>query len=132
MTEYLNFEDVLRQVRRAVFVVRDAGLLASAVARPHTTVLGTDAYPTIWLKAAALCQSINHNQALLDGNQRLAWLTTKVFLALNGYRLLATPDEGERFMLEVVAGHAALPTIGDWLAGHASSADIGSPPASES
>lgn len=96
MTRYLTFEDILRQIDRARFVVRDPGLLASAVARPETTVFGEDAYPSIWLKAAALCQSIDNNQALVDGNKRLAWLTTKVFLAINDQRLEATADEGER------------------------------------
>ena len=124
MTTYLTFEDVLRQIGRAGFVVRDAGLLASAMARPSTSAFGADAYPTIWLKAAALCQSVDNNQALVDGNKRLTWLTwltTKVFLAVNGYRLSATPDEGEHFMLDVIAGRQALAVAAEWLAGHATS-----------
>src|SRR3954471_6438574 len=104
MTRYLPFEDVLRQVGRAGWVVRDLGLLASAVARPAATAFGEDAYPTLWLKAAALCQSLDNNQALADGNKRLAWLNTKVFLALNGQRLRASADDGEQFMLGLVAG----------------------------
>lgn len=122
MTRYLTFEDILRQVDRAGFVVRDPGLLASAVARPDTTVFGDDAYPTVWLKAAALCQSIDNNQALVDGNKRLAWLSTKVFLALNGQRLEAAAHGGERFMLDLVAGHADLPVIADWLRDHSTDA----------
>ncbi len=121
MTTYLTFEDVLRQIGRAGFVVRDAGLLASAMARPSTSAFGADAYPTIWLKAAALCQSMDNNQALVDGNKRLAWLTTKVFLAVNGYRLSATPDEGEHFMLDVIAGQQDLAVAAEWLAAHATS-----------
>jgi prophage maintenance system killer protein len=54
--------------------VRDVGLLGSAVARPQTTVFGEDAYPDLWVKAAAL----------LDGNRRLGWLSTAVFLDING------------------------------------------------
>lgn len=118
MTHYLTFEDVLRQVERAGWVVRDAGLLASAVARPSTSVFGEDAYPSLWSKAAALCQSLDNNQSLVDGNKRLAWLTTKVFLALNGQQLRASADDGERFMLDLVAGHADLTTIAAWLEAH--------------
>ena len=118
MTRYLTFEDVLRQGERAGWVVRDAGLLASAVARSSTSVFGEDAYPELWSKAAALCQSLDNNQALVDGNKRLAWLTTKVFLALNGQQLCATADDGERFMLDLVAGHADLTTIAAWLEAH--------------
>ncbi len=118
MTNHLTFEDVLRQIGRAGFVVRDPGLLASAVARPTTSVFGEDAYPSIWLKTAALSQSIDNSQALVDGNKRLAWLSTKVFLAINGHRLAASADEGERFMLDLVAGHADLSSIADWLQSH--------------
>jgi len=118
VTHYLTFEDVLRQVERAGWVVRDAGLLASAVARPSTSVFGEDAYPDLWSKAAALCQSLDNNQALADGNKRLGWLTTKVFLGLNGQQLRASADDGERFMLDLVAGHGDLTTIAAWLEAH--------------
>lgn len=118
MTRYLTFEDILRQVDRLGFVVRDPGLLASAIGRPATSVFGEDSYPSIWFKAAALCESVDNNQALVDGNKRLAWLSTKVFLAINGLRLEATVEEGERFMLDVVAGHADLAAIADWLEAH--------------
>jgi death-on-curing protein len=81
-------------------------------------VFGQDAYPTLWLKAAALCQSLDNNQALADGNKRLAWLTTKVFLAINGAALRASAEDGERFMLEMVAGHADLSSPAAWLRAH--------------
>lgn len=80
--------------------------------------MGEDAYPTVWLKAAALCQSIDNHQALVDGNKRLAWSTTKVFLAINGHRLRASADDGEAFMLALVAGHADLTVIANWLEAH--------------
>ena len=115
MTRYLQFEDVLRQVERAGFRIRDPGLLAGALARPQATAFGADAYPSLWQKAAALCQSIDNAQSLVDGNKRLAWLVTKVFLAMNGQRLTATADSGERFMLDQVAGHASLEDVADWL-----------------
>lgn len=124
MTRYLTLEDVLRQVERAGWVVRDAGLLASAVARPSASAFGQDAYSGLWLKAAALCQSLDNNQALVDGNKRLAWLTTKVFLAINGQQLRASADDGERFMVDLVAGHADLDVIASWLAGHCSPAAL--------
>lgn len=124
MTRYLSFEDVLRQVERAGWLVRDAGLLASAVARPSAGVFGEDAYPDRWWKAAALCQSLDSNQALIDGNKRLAWLSTKVFLSLNGQRLRASPHDGEGFMVELVAGHADLAAIARWLSEHSSPAAV--------
>lgn len=118
MTSYLTFEDVLRQVERLGLVVGDQGLLAGALARPATSVFGEDGYPTLWLKAAALCQSIDNNQALVDGNKRVSWLSTKVFLAINARRLTASADEGETFMIDSVAGHADLAAVASWLQAH--------------
>ena len=64
-----------------------------------------------------------NNQALVDGNKRLGWLSTKVFLAFNGQRLIATADQGERFMLDLVAGHAEISAIADWLESHSTHAE---------
>jgi death-on-curing protein len=52
--------------------------------RPQTTLLDQDAYPDLWAKAAALLHSIVKNHPLVDGNKRLGWLSTAVFLELNG------------------------------------------------
>ncbi len=96
--EYLELEDILLLVRRlGVGPVRDVGLLDSAVARPRSSAFGEDAYPSVSLKAAALLHSITNNHALIDGNKRLAWLATTVFLDLNG----CAPDlsDGEAFDL---------------------------------
>ena len=86
--EFLDLDDVIGLAQRLLGdppPIRDVGLLGSAIARPQTTVGGDDAYPTIWLKAAALLQSIVDNRSLIDGNKRLGWLATAVFLELNGF-----------------------------------------------
>lgn len=62
--------------------LRDRGLLASAAARPQTTVFGEDAYPSFAEKAAALMHSLARNHPLVDGNRRLAWAATRVFCLL--------------------------------------------------
>ena len=92
--EYLELEDILQLVRQLrVGPVRDVGLLDSAVARPRSSAFGEDAYSSISLKAAALLHSITNNHALVDGNKRLAWLATTVFLDLNGLALDLSNDE---------------------------------------
>lgn len=118
MTEYLGLEDVLRQVDRLGFVVRDPGLLAAALARPRASAFDADAYDTVWLKAAAFLQSIDANPTLVDGNKRLAWTTTKVFLRLTGQRLVASAEEGEAFMLGMVAAGWPLNELATWLHEH--------------
>jgi death on curing protein len=120
MTEYLTVDDLLEVARRVVgesYQVRDAGLLASAVARPQTTVFGQDAYPGIWEKAASLMESLGRNHALIDGNKRLAWTAAWLFLGLNGH-LLAEPldeDTAEQFVNDVVTGKLEIHQIATTL-----------------
>jgi death-on-curing protein len=83
--------------------VRDIGLLDSATARPRSSAFGEDAYPTITLKAAALLHSLVNNHALLDGNKRIAWLATVVFLDLNGLNPTLTHNEAFDLVWEVAA-----------------------------
>ena len=88
MTLYLSVDDLL-QIADGVIdggaKVRDAGLLGAAAARPQTSILGEDAYPTLAEKAAALLHSIARNHSLLDGNKRLALAAATVFCGINGH-----------------------------------------------
>jgi len=104
---YLSLDDLLTIADAAVseeMVVRDAGLLESALARPQSTVFGADAYPTLHTKAAALLHSLARNHALVDGNKRLAWAATAVFLGINGHRVVAGQDEVVDVVLAVADG----------------------------
>jgi len=85
--EFLELDDLIDLARALLGdppPIRDVGLLGSAAARPQTTVFGQDAYPELVEKAAALLQSIVNNHPLVDGNKRLGWLATAVFLEING------------------------------------------------
>jgi len=84
--------------------VRDLGLLESAVARPQSSYLGAELYPTTSLKAAALMHSIAKNHALVDGNKRLALSALLTFLWMNGEQLTMTNDEAFRFTKRVAEG----------------------------
>ncbi len=84
--EYLSAEDLVELARRLLGdppPIRDVGLLGAAAARPQASAFGEDAYPDIWTKAAALLHSVVNNHPLVDGNKRLGWLATAVFLELN-------------------------------------------------
>jgi death-on-curing protein len=117
--EYLDLDDILELARRLLgepVPLRDAGLLGSAAARPQTVVLGEDAYPDIWTKAAALLQSIVNNHALIDGNKRLGCLATAVFLDLNRVAIAqATNDEVYDLVVAVAAGNPSVEEIAQWL-----------------
>lgn len=83
--------------------IRDAGLLNAAASRPATSAFGGDAYPTIWLKASALLQSIVRNHALIDGNKRLGWLATATFLEINGIAASAASNDDVYELVMVAA-----------------------------
>jgi death-on-curing protein len=95
-TEFLDIDDLIELTRGLLGdppPIRDVGLLGSAAARPRTTAFGEDAYPDIWSKAAALLQSIVKNHPLVDGNKRLGWLATAVFLELNDASVSVAEDD---------------------------------------
>ena len=122
--DYLSVEDILEIAAGVIehVVVRDAGLLAVAAARPRITVFGDDAYPTFEDKAAALLHSLVSNHALVDGNKRLAWSAARVFCLVNGRDLTYTIDESENLMLSAASGQLDVPQIAAWLLAHSSSA----------
>ena len=114
--EYLDLEDALRLVRAlGAGPVRDVGLLDSAMARARSSAFGEDAYPTLALKAAALLHSLARNPPLADGNKRLAWLATVVFLDLNGQAPDLTDDAAFALVMEVSPGLLDVAEIADRL-----------------
>jgi death on curing protein len=106
--EFLDLDDILDLARRLLgepVPIRDAGLLAAAVARPQTSIGGQDAYPDVWTKAAALLQSLVNSHPLVDGNKRLGWLATAVFLELNGCSVAgASNDSVYDLVMHVASG----------------------------
>ncbi len=121
MTVFLDLADVLALASRLLGdppPIRDVGLLESAVARPRTVVFGVEAYETIWTKAAALLQSIVNNHALIDGNKRLGWLATAVFLELNDIPVSqVSNDDVYEFVLSVASGSPEVDEIAKQLQG---------------
>ena len=115
-TTYLDIDDLLAAADAALRpvqpVIRDLGLLESALARPQASAFGVDAYTTLHEKAAALMESLARNHALIDGNKRLAWVATRLFLVLNGSDV-KTPDAptGDDFVREVAQGKLELADI---------------------
>ncbi|MDQ0930460.1 type II toxin-antitoxin system death-on-curing family toxin [Streptomyces turgidiscabies] len=105
---YLSAEDVLDIAGLAVddqqVVVRDAGLLESAVHRPSASMFGQEAYSDLFDKAAALLQSLAINHPFVDGNKRTAWTSCVVFLALNDVQLRPDIDTAERLVVAVASG----------------------------
>lgn len=95
--------------------VRDFTLLHSAVERPKATYGGKDLYPTAYLKAASLLQSICLNHPFSDGNKRTAWASCHRFLWKNNYHLKAEASEAADFMVMVDTQKLSLEKIAQWL-----------------
>lgn len=120
--EYLDTEDLVELARRLLGEpppIRDIGLLGAAAARPQASAFGEDAYPDVWTKAAALLHSVVNNHPLVDGNKRLGWLATAVFLELNDasvstasndavYDLVMTVAEGDIAVDDIAASLRAM------------------------
>jgi death-on-curing protein len=104
---FLGLEDLLHVAERALGmapVVRDHGLLESALGRPQATAFGEDAYASIHEKAAALLHSLARNHALVDGNKRLALAGTIAFYGMNGFRLTLSNHEAYDLVMSVATG----------------------------
>jgi death-on-curing protein len=114
LTEVLELHRILIERFGGKGGVRDRGLLESALIRPQTGY-----YATLSLEAAALLQSLTQNHCFIDGNKRVAFATTAIFLRMNGYRLIVDPDNGETFIIDkVIQQHASIEEIASWLEKH--------------
>lgn len=103
---YLELDDLLHIADRLLpsVLVRDAGLLDAASARPRATVGGSDAYPDLGTKAAALLHSLARNRALVDGNKRLALAAVIAFVGVNGRRLVLSNEQAYDLVVAVAMG----------------------------
>ena len=95
--------------------VSRSDLLDSALHAPQAGFGDTDFYPSLVEKAAVLCVRIAKNHPLPDGNKRLAWMSTVVFLELNEHALEVDEDDAVDMMLAVAAGDVDHPVLTNWL-----------------
>lgn len=77
--------------------VRDAGLLESALYRPQTGY-----YDDVVQMAAALLESLLINHPFVDGNKRVAFFLTDIFLRMNGWQIKTRPQAGYHFVTTAV------------------------------
>ena len=95
---------------------RDAGLLASAMARPHNLASYGD--PDVAALAAAYAYGIARNHPFVDGNKRTAAVISETFLMLNGHALTASDAELVVAILALAAGELSEEELADWFRAH--------------
>ena len=99
MPVYLTIDEALRIHARLIEAfggaagVRDLGLVESALLRPQTGY-----YADLIEEAAALWESLAMNHGFVDGNKRVAYACTELFLQLNGLDILPGDDSIEAFI----------------------------------
>ncbi len=98
--QFLSVNEVIEIHRRIIerfggtAGVRDKGLLESALFRPQTGY-----YEDLAEMAAALFESLLLNHAFIDGNKRVAFFATDVFLRLNGWKLSVEANAAHKFLI---------------------------------
>ncbi len=102
---FLTFDEVLAIHERLLVRfggaggLRDPGLLESALHRPRSGY-----YPDLASMGAALFESLLMNHAFVDGNKRVAFFATDVFLRMNGWRLDVDAKSAHRFLVGHLEG----------------------------
>jgi death on curing protein len=119
---FLDLESLLHVATRTLGgdpVVRDYGLLESALARPQASAFGEDAYTGTRQKAAALLHSLARSHAFADGNKRIALAATIAFLGMNAIRLTLSNDEAYELVIDIATGALdEVPSIAAVLGSH--------------
>ena len=75
--------------------IRDMNSLDSAVMRPQSGY-----YKDIFEEASALMESLALDHPFIDGNKRISFFATDVFLRLNGYYISCESEEANHFFIQ--------------------------------
>lgn len=127
MIKYINFQMAVLINKKVILEhsadeqagVKDYALLDSALARPKQSLFGDDAYPSLFLKGAALLESLSQNHSFHNANKRTALMCTAMFFRLNGYQLrFADSKEEEDFVVDIVKHRYTLEEIAGILENH--------------
>lgn len=121
---YLDLEDILALHERQIEAfggapgIRDAGLIEAALARPQSGY-----YRDRTEEAAALWESLTINHGFIDGNNRVGFAATYVFLRINGLLINASVKSTHKFVIgKLEAGMFNKDVLEQWLRKHTTAA----------
>lgn len=97
--------------------LRDAGLLASALARPPQHLAYADE-PDIVRLAALYTDAIVRNHPFVDGNKRVGFVIGVLFLELHGFAFTAPQPLATHAVLDLAAGRTGLDGYERFLRDH--------------
>ena len=118
--QFLSRDEVLAIHQRLIEVfggpdgLRDPGLLDSALHRPQTGY-----YEDLSAMAAAMFVSLLMNHPFVDGNKRVAFFATDVFLRLNGWYIEVDAVAAHETLIELLeTGRADFDHLLAWIRDH--------------
>ncbi len=86
MTNYQTIEEII-EIHKILIAefggtlgLKDIGILESALMRPQSGY-----YKSLLEESTALMESLANNHPFVDGNTRVAFFATDIFLRMNGY-----------------------------------------------
>ena len=94
--------------------IRDVGLLESALHRA-IDIAGYEAPEDVSRLAAAYLFGIAKNHPFIDGNKRTALSVTGLFLAMNGYEIVATDEALFKAVLAAAEGSLSEHDFAQWV-----------------
>src|SRR6266550_9104944 len=120
MSDYLTVAEAYAMQHRLIEIfgglhgVRDKGAVEAAIFRPQIGY-----YNSIEEEAAALMESLGNNHGFLDGNKRIAFTATDVFLRRNGFYIEGEAAEGFDFINgSMERGEFRFARIVEWIRKH--------------
>lgn len=96
VADVLGLYTILMQRYGGTPGLRDPGALEAALFRPQTGY-----YKGIVAEAAALMESLMINHTFIEGNKRIAFAATDVFLRINGWHMKRAPLQIHTEMIEM-------------------------------
>jgi len=116
---WITYDQVLaihsRQLRRfgGAPGLRDEGMLRSALERPVNKWRYEQA--SLPVLAAAYAFGLAKNDAFVDGNKRIAFMTMVIFLRKNGVCFAPDPAPATKITLALAAGEVSEPSLARWI-----------------
>lgn len=97
----------------------NVGQLKFALEKPRMRIYGTELYPKLYQKAAALMETLTKAHALSDGNKRVAMMVAEAMVGING-GMLVLPLKSIRLSVNTAmdAGDEMSDTIQQWFKVH--------------
>jgi death-on-curing protein len=106
--------DLYRDTKDPIALGQSESIVDVCAERPFTDIYDFIPFPHILHKASVLMDTIIHFHPFIDGNKRVALLSTFYLLYWNGYDL-RIPEDAPLFTVEIAEGKQNLNSILSWL-----------------